>query len=163
MKELESFFSALRDITSALAYRIHKLETQEQEPIKIDKADSSADLTLTSSLQDIPDAELVLTPGVYAVIAAFHVRTGADVNDNTFLFEGHLDIEGIDQAGFAVQSLSYTAGVERAEYLVSYSWRAEINADSTVKLRARKTGGTGTSEVLATNTYIMATRLSIIG
>lgn len=163
MRGLDSIIAALRDITATLTDRIHKLEVQEQESVLFSDVSASADLTLTNVAQDIPGAELLLTPGTYLVIGTFLFRTGADILDNNFQAIGSLDSNDI-QADEITFYLFYDAGTGlRLENTVSKIWHIDVFADEIIKLQARKSGGTGTSEVLAVNTTLITARLSIIG
>lgn len=152
---------ALRQITANLASRIHKLEMQELGPWNVSQAVASADLTLTTSNQDVVGATITIGPGTYQVTGYFDFLTSNDDLDNGTTARGVLSVDGVAEASEAISTLVRIAGVTRLRTVVSTLWIISCANSCIVKLMARKTvGGTGTSTLRAINTNITAIKLS---
>jgi len=108
---------------------------------------------LTTTPQDIPGTELTLTKtGLYLLIAFMDMGSNG-IGDNSAALLGALNINGIDQTKNIVKTANTSSGfLERAT--VGQSWLFILTAGAVVKLRASKTGGTGSSGVYGHTTLI---------
>lgn len=150
---------ALRQVTANLTSRIHKLETQESGPWNATQAPASADLILTTSNQDVPGATITIGPGTYQIIGYFDFLTGNDDLDNGTTGRGVLSVDGVAEASEAISTLVRIAGATRLRTTVPKIWIISCANSCIVKLMARKSGGTGTSVLMAMNTNITAIKL----
>lgn len=151
---------ALRQVTNNLRLRIQRLESLEPEPVRVDQGHANSDLVLTTSNQDIPGTTLNLQPGLYLFTGEFDFLTGNDDLDNGETARGILDIDGVPQATEAVATLVRIAGVSRLRSNIHKTWVVTLtNNTSVATLRARKTGGTGASTVMLSDTILTAIRL----
>jgi len=116
----------------------------------VKRAAATANLTLTTSNQDIVGATLTLdTPGVYVVLGVFDFD--GTTGDGTGV--GELDVDGVVEGGVALAALPNTIRVT-----VPQNWLVTKTTlgPTVLKLQARKTGGTGASLVRHSHTTIMA-------
>lgn len=158
---------ALYETARSLAERIQAMERKEQDVAVAQSAAASASLTLTTSFADVVGATLQATAGHYLATAIFDFQTGNDDLDDGADAEGQLVVNAIAQSSVAVLRLLRAASVaaERTRATVAQIWLFDVLQDQTytVKLQARKTAGTGTSQAMITNTKLIITRLAIIG
>jgi len=114
------------------------------------RAVATGDLTVTGTAQDVAGATLSLVAGTYIVTGVFDVTDNA--SDRSF--EGILDVDGVDEADFAILT---PAGITGDRLNVIQVWRIVLASPATVKLQARYSGGsTGDFTVNAANTAIVA-------
>lgn len=117
------------------------------------KASASADYTpTTTTATDITGATLSLAANTYIVVGAFDVTVNSALNDR--LFEGVLDVGGVDENDLAVLN---APGLVNVRAPLVQAWRVVLGSTTTVKLQARHSGGTaGDFTVNAANTTITA-------
>lgn len=115
-------------------------------------ANASGDVTTTSSLADVTGATLSLGAGTWIVAGIFDVVLNSNP-DRTF--EAHLDSGGVDQAEVAPLIPVGLDSSDRAS--IMRVWRLTLGATTTVKLRAKHSGGSaGDYTVKQTNSGIVA-------
>ena len=120
------------------------------------KDSGTGDVTTTSSLQDLTGATHSLSIGTWLVIGVGDVRVNNSGNDR--LFELHLDVGGVDENDFGPLLGLGLDDTDRQP--VVQIWRVVIASTTTVKLRAKHTGGaTGDFTVLGANTTLTAFRV----
>lgn len=113
-----------------------------------DVARASADLGLSGALQDVPGAAVAVNPSAAAVAIVtatfdFVLGTGAIVR-------GHLDVDGVQQAG----RVTVPATSPGNDHFATQVWKVDLTAGAhTLKLRALLEGG-GASSLRATDTAI---------
>lgn len=160
---------ALRQIVEEIMLRIRKLESLEQEPGLFEQSYCSADSILppTPDYTDITGCTIAVTPGIYVVVGVFDFLSSNDDLDNGYYGEGVLDIVGVQEQAKAVAPIGRVTTATGAYVLritVAQAWAVNIpTAGSVLKLRARKTGGTGSTTIKQFNTTITAYRIAVIG
>jgi hypothetical protein len=114
---------------------------------------------VATSWADVPGASLSLTAdGDYLIIATFAITL--DANDNQV--DGQVVHD--DSGSFVALSGNiqyYKSTTDILSNVVEKSWKVTIASQpTTIKLQGRKSGGTGSSAMLITNTSILAIRIS---
>ena len=125
------------------------------------EAAASGTLTLGTSLTDVPGASVTLTSltagAIYIATAVF------DMNITTAaagqLVEGHLDVDGADQAARALKQMG---AVDRAT--VGQEWRGALTAagSHTLKLRGLKNGASGVATIVTIHTKLQVTIYEVV-
>lgn len=106
------------------------------------QADATADLTLTTSFQDVPGATLTLnTAGTYTITGNLHYRKFGSGDQGAF-FNGRLLLNGVEQPGRVTVNMAVGEAI-----LETRTWVVTVSAGDVVKLQARKHIGTGSSKV----------------
>lgn len=150
---------AMRQVTANLVARIHKLEVSEAEVSEVSQTLASGDLTLTNVLQDMPGVSIVVDPGTYKIDGSFDFLTSNDDLDNNQTGHGALLVDGVAQTQEAIVTLSRMASGARLRSDVYKSWVITCANTCTVKLQARKTGGTGSSQLMGNNTAMIIVKV----
>ena len=113
-----------------LSNRLHILETKQlAEPTAFEAlGNTGAGIALTITVTDVPDAEMVLVPGVYLVIGEFEFTAGgaAGANDDGYLAEGSLRVNNttltdVARTGLA-QLLDQNSVVRASRTQVTQCW-----------------------------------------
>lgn len=152
----------LQETLRNIIQSIERIEVREQDLITIQTDAPSGDYTLTTSMADVPGCTLSIEPGIYLVTGVFDTLTSNDDLDNGQQMNGTISVAGVDEAKLAVAPLN-RIGTSRLRMTAKQDWRVEVTVTTTINLRARKTGGTGSSQVMSANTLLTATRNAIIG
>jgi hypothetical protein len=114
-------------------------------------AASSGDVTTTSSLADATGCSVSLSAGTYIVLGVFDVLVNSNA-DRTF--EGHLDVGGSDQTRIAPL---VAVGLDTSDRQpIIQAWLVTVAATTTVKLRAKHSGGTAGDFTVKANSFIAA-------
>lgn len=144
---MDEILKYLEESIEGLLRRIKTLESQDPlyPPVQVGIAD--ANLVLTNIQQSISGTSITLDPGNYIVFGTFHVVG----DDATQQLEGGLLVDSTLQTALAKCNLD-TINV----HTVTQIWRIQLTIATTVVLRARKTGGAGTSTVYLGNTSLVA-------
>lgn len=114
-------------------------------------ATSSGDLTTTSSLADVTGCSVSLGVGTWIVAGIFDVLVNSDT-DRTF--EGHLDVGGADET---IVAPLIGVGLDTGDRLpIVQAWRITVASTTTVKLRAKHSGGSAGDFTAKANSRILA-------
>lgn len=113
-------------------------------------ADSSGDVTVTGSLQDVTGCSVSLVAGTWIVTGVYDVLVNS-ASDR--LFEGHLDSGGSDQT---LVALLDDPALTNARQTVVQHWRLTLGSTTTVKLRCKYSGGTTGDFTVKANSRIAA-------
>ena len=120
-------------------------------PFVVQRAAASATLVLTTSLQDVVGAVLTLVfPGVYMIVGVFSMNGDVASNDDTLT--GILDVDGASEDSLAISH----GDVDKITVSQVWFYTKTTLGSTVVKLRARKTSGSGASQVDTVHTTITA-------
>jgi hypothetical protein len=126
--------------------------TPTSESNECNLASASGNLTLTTSVQDIPGTTIIVTKsGRYFLQGVFDFYCSGSGDAGTY-FTGLLDVNGLSAPQFAY--FSPQASTNRAT--VTQQWLADLTPGAILKLQATKSGGTGASLAIASNTTLSA-------
>jgi hypothetical protein len=115
------------------------------------QAASSGDVTTTSSLADVTGCSLSLASGIWIVAGVFDVLVNNSSNDRDF--EGHLDSGGSDQS---LVGFKHAGGLVNLREPVIQMWRLNLGSTTTVKLRAKHSGGAAGDFTVKANSKLVA-------
>ena len=117
-------------------------------------ARQTAELTLTTSYQDVPGCSLSLAAGTWLVVGVLNVNAIGAGDDGQWAC-GALLVGATIQDGISTWKLKDGTGGTCAQ-----AWVITVSSTTTVKIQAYKTGGTGTSRVSYPHSSITALRVS---
>ena len=157
-----TYSDAIKNLMTAienLAKRIRKLEIIEipaaAGPLESATVEATSNLTLSTSWQVIPGLAVTnVPPGDFLLIGSF-LFLGHN-NDAGQTANGGLRINGVLQTSLAITSLLSPDHGNEVYSPVSQVWRLILSEPSTIELVALKSGGSGSSQIVQTNTTMRA-------
>jgi len=149
LKEVEDIINSILRYLDQLRQEVEKATFTE-----VIRNEATSALTLTTTDQDIPGATITLpSTGQWWILGVVDFQS-VGAGDDGFVGVGVLDFAGAAQASQVIYQFNTN---QRAT--ASQSWIVSAAANDIVKLRGRKTGGTGTSRSNPGHTTITAIRI----